>query len=273
MLSASSRSRAARHPSLHPGRDLRRRNPRCQQQAGQRVARVDRLPSGGVPVQRQEELAVGEVPGQPVRGVHREGRFADPGAWPCLAASTFVAGPRPRAAATNSARTGSVRPSASASRPAVSRWAVRWTPRSRSLTDRGDRLAASASSSCVNPASARSCRSNPANLRSVCSATALNAPEKPARGRRPGTDWTHSHSLRTPDQPSQPPAPASLGNPPLRWHPAPQSPPGPPNPYHAAAPGAVRTATSGRAELCGCSRGPSRVVNPSAAGDAGADHR
>jgi hypothetical protein len=24
----------------------------------------------------------------------------------------------------------------------------------------------------------------------------------PARGRRPGTDWTHSHNLRTPDQPS-----------------------------------------------------------------------
>jgi hypothetical protein len=40
---------------------------------------------------------------------------------------------------------------------------VAWMPRSRSLTDRGDRPAASASSSWVSLASARSCRSNPAN--------------------------------------------------------------------------------------------------------------
>ena len=78
-LPASQPAPPQRHPRLHPGRDLRGRNPRRQQQAGQRVVRVDRLPSGGVPVQRQEELAVGEVPGQPVRGVHREGRLADPG--------------------------------------------------------------------------------------------------------------------------------------------------------------------------------------------------
>jgi uncharacterized protein with GYD domain len=36
----------------------------------------------------------------------------------------------------------------------VSLWAVRLTPRSRSLTDRGERPAASASSSCVSLASA-----------------------------------------------------------------------------------------------------------------------
>ena len=46
--------------------------------------------------------------------------------------------------------TGPVRFSASASRPAVSLRAVRLMPRSRSLTDRGESLAASASSSCVS---------------------------------------------------------------------------------------------------------------------------
>jgi hypothetical protein len=42
----------------------------------------------------------------------------------------------------------------------VSLRAVRLIPRSKSLTDRGLRPAASASSSCVSPASARNCRSN-----------------------------------------------------------------------------------------------------------------
>jgi hypothetical protein len=37
-----------------------------------------RLP-GGVGVQRKEELPVRKPPGQPVRGVHREGGLADPG--------------------------------------------------------------------------------------------------------------------------------------------------------------------------------------------------
>ena len=70
-----------------------------------------------------------------------------PGGIPCRAASTSAAGARPRAAATNSARAGSARPSAPASNTAVSLWAVAWMPRSRSLTDRGDTPAASASSS------------------------------------------------------------------------------------------------------------------------------
>ena len=89
---------------------------------------------------------------------------------PRTAASTSAAGARPRAAATNKGRTGSARPSAPASNSAVSLRAVRLMPRSRSLTDRGLRPAASASSSCVSLASARSCRSNPANPSAGCSA-------------------------------------------------------------------------------------------------------
>jgi hypothetical protein len=95
------------------------------------------------------------------------------------AASTSAAGARPRAAATNAARTGPIRPSASASSPAVSLRAVRLTPLSRSLTDRGERLAASASSSCVSPASPRSCRSNPANVPAGSSATSPLIPSVP----------------------------------------------------------------------------------------------
>ena len=63
------------------------------------------------------------------------------------AASASAASARPRAAATNSSRAGPARPSASASSTAVSLRAVRLTPRSRSLTDRGLSFAASASSS------------------------------------------------------------------------------------------------------------------------------
>ena len=93
-----------------------------------------------------------------------------PGASPRRAASTSAAGARPRAAATNTGRTGSARPSAAASNSAVSLRAVRLMPRSRSLTDRGLRPAASASSSWVSLAWARSCRSNPANPSAGCSA-------------------------------------------------------------------------------------------------------
>ena len=70
---------------------------------------------------------------------------------PGTAASMPAAGAPPRAAASNSARGGPARPSASASSRAVSLRAVRLMPRSRSLTDRGERLAASASSSWVSP--------------------------------------------------------------------------------------------------------------------------
>ena len=68
-----------RHPRLGPGRDLRGRDPGRQQQAGQRVGRVDRLLPGGVPVQRQEDLPGREPVRQPVRGVHRERGLAHSG--------------------------------------------------------------------------------------------------------------------------------------------------------------------------------------------------
>ena len=71
---------------------------------------------------------------------------------------------RPRAAAINVSRTGASKRSAPASKTAVSLWVVRLIPRSRSLTVRGLKLDASASSSCVRLASARSCRSSPAKL-------------------------------------------------------------------------------------------------------------
>jgi hypothetical protein len=66
---------------------------------------------------------------------------------------------------------------------------VRLIPRSRSLTDRGDKPAASASSSWVNLASARSCRNSPAN-ESPGSATAQHLPPSPPpqRPHRSGTD-------------------------------------------------------------------------------------
>jgi hypothetical protein len=87
--------------------------------------------------------------------------------------------PRPRAAATNRARTGSTRPSAPASSMAVSLWTVRLMPRSRSLTDRGLRLAASASSSWVSRASLRNCRSSPAKRSAGSSATGPSSLHQP----------------------------------------------------------------------------------------------
>ena len=83
------------------------------------------------------------------------------------AASTSSAGARPRAAAMNTTRTSSLSSSASASSWALSLRAVRLMPRSRSLTERGLRLAASASSSWVSRASVRSCRSSSANRNPV----------------------------------------------------------------------------------------------------------
>jgi hypothetical protein len=115
---------------------------------------------------------------------------------PCLraAASTRAAGARPQAAAMNKTRTGSARPSAPARSTAVSLRAVRLMPRSRSLTDRGLTLAASASSSCVSSASVRSCRSSPPKLSAGCSVmpgTPLRAgilpPASPARIRTAST--------------------------------------------------------------------------------------
>ena len=54
--------------------------------------------------------------------------------------------------------------------------AVRLMPRSRSLTDRGERPAASASSSCVRSASVRNCRSSPAKENEGGSATVPGSP-------------------------------------------------------------------------------------------------
>ena len=110
------------------------------------------------------------------RGRARVGAAANaPGTTACAAASTFEAGPLPRAAATNNSRAGPGRLSASARRRLVSLWAVRLTPRSRSLIERWLRPVASASSSCVSLASARSCRNSPAKLSSE-SATGPSAP-------------------------------------------------------------------------------------------------
>ena len=96
--------------------------------------------------------------------------------------------------------------SAPASRTPVSLWAVRVIPRSRSLTDLGERPAASASSSCVSLASVRSFRSSPAKLSSG-SVTGPASPHNPARrsqltpgGKRP------AQTVRWP-QPAWPPAP------------------------------------------------------------------
>ncbi len=76
----------AGHEVTPPGRtgfeprwDLRRGEPGGQQQAGQRIRRIDRPLAGGVGVQQQEKLPVRKSPGQPVRGVHRERGLADPG--------------------------------------------------------------------------------------------------------------------------------------------------------------------------------------------------
>jgi len=114
------------------------------------------------------------------------------------AASTSAAGPRPRAAARNKARTGSARPSASASSKAVSLRAVRLIPRSRSLTDRGLSPAASASSSWVSRASARSCRSNPANSSTGGCAiirASLHEPSPRPPATRPGGTRLHQQYI------------------------------------------------------------------------------
>ncbi len=52
-----------RRPRPQPRRDLPRRNPDGQQQARQRVRRIDRRPARGVPVQLQENLPAGEPAG------------------------------------------------------------------------------------------------------------------------------------------------------------------------------------------------------------------
>ena len=114
-------------------------------------------------------------------------------------------------------------------------------------------------------------------------------PRRPGPGRCPSqTDWQPKHgSLPPPAPPAsaqhRPVAVAAtprtharmLRQRPLRSRkPSPLSLAGPPSPHrpvrawrrHLRLPG-------GPVDSCGCSRGPSRVVNPLAANDAGADHR
>jgi len=62
--------------------------------------------------------------------------------------------------ATACARSSAVRPSAAASSSTVIRRGICLSPRSRSLTARGLKVARSASSLCVNPAARRNCRSS-----------------------------------------------------------------------------------------------------------------
>ena len=103
-------------------------------------------------------------------------------------------------------------------------------PRSRSLTDRGLTPAALASSCCVSRASARSCRSNPANPVVACSAmTAASPPPspQPARSNKHGAE-----RACTKDYPGQAPAPPV---------PAPASPlPGPAAAAQDRSPGPAR---------------------------------
>ena len=82
----------------------------------------------------------------------------------------------PRAAASNSIRSWLLSWSASASSRTVSWRGVATMPRSRSLTARGLTPAASASSSCVSPATARSRRSTPANPAGGSATTSPLAP-------------------------------------------------------------------------------------------------
>ncbi len=66
-------------PGLHAGRDLLGGQPGGQQQASQCIGRLNRPLAGGVGVQRQEKLPIGETRSELVCGVHREGGLADPG--------------------------------------------------------------------------------------------------------------------------------------------------------------------------------------------------
>ena len=88
----------------------------------------------------------------------------------------------PRAAASNSTRAEPPSCSASASSRTVSLCGVVARPRSRSLIVRGFSPAASASSSWVSAASARSCRSIPANLSGGSATASPHAPGRAIHG-------------------------------------------------------------------------------------------
>ena len=68
-----------RRPGLQVSRDVAGPQPGGQQQRGQRIGGRHGLLARGMAVQRQEVLPVRVIPGQPVRGMHRERRLAHPG--------------------------------------------------------------------------------------------------------------------------------------------------------------------------------------------------
>ena len=168
-------------PPLRPRAQRARRQPRHQPRLQQRGLACTRLPGHQQdprPVQPRRQLlhqlvcqlaAPVENPRVPFLKGHKT-QIRAPGPHRAAARRGLSAQRRQhlrgrgvaRAAATNSPRAGSARPSASASSPAVSLRAVRLMPRSRSLTDRGLRPAASASSSWVSPARAPQLPQQPA---------------------------------------------------------------------------------------------------------------
>ena len=167
----------------------------------------------------------------------------------CRAASTSLAGARPRAADTKSSLASAGRPSAMARSRAVSLWAVRLTPRSRSLTARVLIPAASASSSWVSRAPVRSCRSKPAKLSPRSSATSPASPHAAC----------HRRGILAPN--SKQPGPPLL---------APLTQPGPAFTTNSARSGAQDPdpLTHGSGS-CGLSCGRSRVVSPAVTSERG----
>jgi hypothetical protein len=98
---------------------------------------------------------------------------------------------------------------------AVSLRAVWLMLRSRSLTDRGLKLAASASSSWVRWASSRSCRSSPAKLSADCSATVHTPPDN-LSSTAPAPDGTDpAPTVRSRPRHRYLPGPGQLGGLPL----------------------------------------------------------
>ena len=174
-------------PSGNPrqaGARLHRSAWSCRSRPFRRSRNADHPAVGGHAVAgqhpRQLALAAGEAGDVTRQRPGRRGR--SPGLPSYGAASTSPAGALPRAAATNSERTGSARPSAPASRErgVLTGGAV---DAPLQVTDRPRlRPAASASSSWVSLAPARNWRSNPANPSTGCSAmTPASLPQALAR--------------------------------------------------------------------------------------------
>ena len=132
-------------------------------------------------------------------------------------------------------------------------------------TARGLTPAASASSSWVSLASARSCRSNPAKEIARCPATAHTPPRTPAP-RPPARHWQHACPTQYADLliPAIPAA-AFTGTLPQRAPPLPRPPP--PGLTHADR--RRSPPSGGPGDLGELSRGSSRVVKPQVTGDGG----